>query len=247
MSFLLDVLSLAFIGYVTVNVQRLIVVLQGDIWKRGRSRRFVWTLGVAVTAIFIGLSTLLYLDIIPFFSIQGSDWMLNSGLPLNLQRSSATDILAVLIFVSYPGWFQIGVWSGEYAFRQVPRILRAVVSAAFPSGGAIPLSAEDVKAHDAVNALIKRMPKSYREAFNVLLVTMNSPILVFALTGKTMHFTDLTPDEQVQYLAALQKTPVLNGAGYALKILASFGYYIREEVGKHIGYDGSFLRRSYVR
>lgn len=203
--------------------------------------------GLLVTATFIGVSTLLYFDIIPFFTIQGSDWMLNSGLPLNLQRSFVMDILAVPIFLSYPGWFQVGVWSGEYALRQVPRILRAVVNASFPRGGAILLGAEDVKAHEAAALLMKRMPSSYEEAFRVLLVVINSPVLVFALTGKMKHFTELTPDEQVDYLDTLATTPILNGLGYVLKILSAFGYYIREEVGDQIGYDGSFLRRSYVK
>jgi len=247
MSFLLDVISLALIGFFTVNAQRIIVVLQGDVWKHGRSRRFIWAIGAAVTATFITVSSLLYLDIIPFFTIKGSDWMLNSGLPLNLQRSSATDIIAVVIFLSYPGWFQLGVLSAGYAFRRVPRILTAVVNASFPRGGAIPLGAEDVNAADASTILVNGMLPSYQEAFKVLLVAVDSPILVFAITQEMKHFTELTRDQQVSYLRALQTTPVLSAVGHLLKTLASFGYYVQEKVATEIGYDGNFLRRSYVR
>jgi hypothetical protein len=246
LSFLLDVISLALIGFFTVNAQRIIVVLQGDIWKRGRSKRFIWIIGSAVTATFVTVSTLLYLDVIPFFTIKGSDWMLNSGLPLNLQRSPTVDAIAVLIFLSYPGWFQLGVLSADYTFRRVPGILTAVVNASFPRGGAIPFGAEDVDAAYASTVLVNGMLPSYQEAFKVLLVVVDSPIFVFAITQEMKHFTELTKDQQVSYLRALQTTPVLSAVGHLLKTLASFGYYVQEKVAAEIGYDGSFLRRSYV-
>ena len=247
MSFLLDIMALIILGYFTIKAQRIIVFLQGNVWAKGRARDFVWKVGGVVIGAFWVVSSLLYVDVLPFFTIKGSDWMLNSGLPLGLVRSALTDTLAVPMFLSYTLWFQVGVWSGEFAFRRTPAILAAVVNASFPRGGAIPMGAEDVKAAEAASVLVRSLPKSYQEGFKILLLVIDSPLLVYGLTGKAMHFRELPQTDQVGFLATLQKDPILSNAGHLFKILASFGYYIQESVGKEIGYDESLIRRSYVR
>ena len=41
--------------------------------------------------------------------MSGSDWMLNSGLDTELSRQPGTDVLAVLLFASYPLWMRLGL------------------------------------------------------------------------------------------------------------------------------------------
>lgn len=69
-----------------------------------------------VTGVFLVASVLLYLDVFPFWIgewIEGSDWMLNSGLGTELSRSAGTDVLAAIILVSYPLWAWVGLDVGR--------------------------------------------------------------------------------------------------------------------------------------
>ena len=98
MSFLLDPPALVIIGIV--------------IDRYGDSRTQKNRIGAAVVAIFLSVSTLLYLDVLPWWWggwIEGSDWMLNSGLPTTVERSPGIDILAVLQFAAYPLWMRLGL------------------------------------------------------------------------------------------------------------------------------------------
>lgn len=98
MSFLLDPPALVVIGLL---LQRYV----------DRPETRTW-LAAAVVAVFIGVSTLLYLDILPWWWGQwmsGSDWMLNSGLATDLQRQPGTDVLAVILFAAYPFWMKLGL------------------------------------------------------------------------------------------------------------------------------------------
>lgn len=101
MSFLLDPPALVIIG----------VVISRYVDSQSRRNQ----VAVVVVAVFIGVSTLLYLDVIPWWLggwMSGSDWMLNSGLDTNLTRSPGTDVLAVVLFASYPLWMKLGLEVG---------------------------------------------------------------------------------------------------------------------------------------
>jgi hypothetical protein len=98
MSFLLDPPSLVVLGYL--------------IGRFGRSRTSRARLAVVVVAVFLIVSGLLYLDVIPWWLggwIDGSDWMLNSGLPTAVERGPGIDVLAVILFASYPLWMKLGL------------------------------------------------------------------------------------------------------------------------------------------
>ena len=98
MSFLLDPPALLLTG---VAIGR---------YVDARSRRT--RLAVGVVAVFVVVSTLLYLDFLPWWFgewMSGSDWMLNSGLDTELSRQPGTDVLAVLLFASYPLWMRLGL------------------------------------------------------------------------------------------------------------------------------------------
>ena len=102
MSFLLDPPALVIIGVL--------------IRRYTDSRRTANRLATGVVGIFLVVSTLLYLDILPWWWgtwISGSDWMLNSGLPTNVTREPGIDILAVLLFAAYPLWMKLGLDIGD--------------------------------------------------------------------------------------------------------------------------------------
>lgn len=98
MSFLLDPPALVLLG-----------VIIGRYVDSGRRRV---RLAAGVVGIFVVGSSLLYLDVVPWWWgewIAGSDWMLNSGLGTDLTRQPGMDILAVVIFASYPLWMKLGL------------------------------------------------------------------------------------------------------------------------------------------
>lgn len=98
MSFLLDPPALVLLG-----------IIIGRSVDSGRRRV---RLAAGVVGIFVVGSTLLYLDVVPWWWgewIAGSDWMLNSGLGTDLTRQPGTDVLAVVIFASYPLWMKLGL------------------------------------------------------------------------------------------------------------------------------------------
>ncbi|MFP4530758.1 MAG: hypothetical protein ACLFNC_05640 [Halodesulfurarchaeum sp.] len=102
MSFLLDPPALVIIG----------VVIDRYIDARSRRNR----LAAGVVAMFVVVSTLLYLDVLPWWFgewMSGSDWMLNSGFDTDLTREPGTDVLAVVLFASYPLWMRLGLDVGE--------------------------------------------------------------------------------------------------------------------------------------
>lgn len=102
MSFLLDPPALVIIG----------VVISRSVDSRARRNG----LAAGVVAVFVVVSTLLYLDILPWWLggwMSGTDWMLNSGLDTDLTRGAGTDVLAVVLFAAYPLWMRLGLDVGE--------------------------------------------------------------------------------------------------------------------------------------
>lgn len=102
MSFLLDPPALVILGLVISRYT-------GSDQSRNR-------LAVAVVTIFIAVSTLLYLNVLPWWLgewMSGSDWMLNSGLDTDLRRQRGTDVLAIVMFAAYPLWMRLGLDLGD--------------------------------------------------------------------------------------------------------------------------------------
>lgn len=102
MSFLLDPPALVVLG-----------VLIGRYVPRRSTRR---TLAAGIVGIFIVVSGLLYLDILPWWFgewMSGSDWMLNSEVGTTLEREDGTDVLAVVMFAAYPLWMKLGLDIGR--------------------------------------------------------------------------------------------------------------------------------------
>ena len=102
MSFLLDPPALVLLGLL--------------IGRYVRSSATRTRLALAIVAIFLCVSALLYVDVLPWWLgewMSGSDWMLNSGLDTDLTRQPGTDVLAVVMFAAYPLWITLGLRLGD--------------------------------------------------------------------------------------------------------------------------------------
>src|SRR5919198_82563 len=217
MSFLLDPAILLLIGLLVGKVNYLTMIFDHRFFERGKRfeslrtghKLFLasgWNLlviGVIVNSIFWSYSSLLYIDLIYFpwplpKLLEGSDWMLNSGLPLGLQRTQGTDVVAVIIFASYPLWYYFGTQMGlagtktrEQRLKERDRIIAELLRTAMPRGGVIPVSADDIDAIGSVKDYFEKLPSISRTALTILLFVFDSHFIVFALTGKWKRFVDL--------------------------------------------------------
>lgn len=259
LSFLLDPPALLLIGFLAGQVHYLIVVFGDRIITRGASRRNLAIFGVAAVVIFWAYSALLYLGVTyfpwPFPRwYGGTEWMLNSGLPLGLAQTSATDIIAVVIFATYPLWFYFGTKLGLPGARlsstrrkkERSRIIEALVATAFPEGGAIAPGAAEVGAAGSVEKLLTEVPPLYSDSLSLLFFVFDSRFFVLAFTGRWKRFVDLdsvegSTYEKGRYLEAWEANPFLLGISQALRIAASFGYYTKPEVYSLINYSGPMV------
>jgi hypothetical protein len=259
MSFLLDPLALLVIGFVVSKVNYLTVIFQNRFFTRGASKRYVIIFGILVTALFWAYSSLLYLNVIYFpwplpRWFGGPDWMLNSGFPFGLSRSSNTDIAAVVIFATYPAWFFLGAELGlagtkltnKRRLEERDLIIKELVRAAFPVGGAIPAGADQVDSAGTVKELLTKIPRDLSSALTMLLFVFDSRFLVFALTGKWKRFVKLDelPGrtlEKRRYFEAWETNPYLVTVVQILKVVTSFGYFTKPAAYKSIGYSGPLI------
>ncbi len=113
MSFLLDPPALLVIGLLGGVLYRLTRVFLDRVFGRNSTLKALRTFEAIVTLAFWVYSALLYLGVIyfpwPFPRLyDGIDWMLNSGLPLQLSRSRTTDVIGLAIFAIYPFWIWLG-------------------------------------------------------------------------------------------------------------------------------------------
>jgi hypothetical protein len=271
MSFLLDPGILLLIGLLVGKVNYLTMIFDDRFFTRGKRFKFLpsghelflasgWNLfviGVIVTSIFWSYSSLLYIDLIYFpwplpKLFDGSDWMLNSGLPLGLQRSLAADIAAVIIFASYPFWYWLGTRMGlagmkireKQRLKERDRIMTEVLRTAIPKGGIIPLGADDVDAIGSVKDFLEKVPSISSTALTILLFVFDSHFIVFALTGKWKRFVDLDGDDKAstrekrKYMEAWESNPHFLSIIQVLRLVACFGYYTKKDVWKYIDYEG---------
>lgn len=271
MSFLLDPPILLLIGLLAGKVNYLTMIFDDSLFTRGKRIDLLQTghevflasgwnllvIGLIVNAVFWSYSSLLYTDVIYFpwplpKLFEGSDWMLNSGLPLGLQRTQATDIAAVIIFASYPFWYWLGNRMGlagmkireKHILKERDRIMTQVLRTAIPKGGVIPPGADDVNVVRSVKDFFEKAPSTFNTALTIILFVFDSHFIVFALTGKWKRFVDLDDDneastrEKRKYMEAWESNPHFLSIIQVFKLLACFGYYTKKEIWKYIDYEG---------
>jgi len=256
LSFLLDPLALVAIGFVAGKAYYLLVAFGTKILERGPLKKGLFIAGAAVVSLFWVYSALLYLNVIyfpwPFPSwYGGTAWMLNSGLPLGLTRNGVSDVLALVIFATYPVWFYAGTELGLAGHRltkgqrltERDRIIGQVVDTVFPKGGAIAPGAAEVDTLGSVDSLLRKIPPMFADGLVVLLFVFDSRFFVLMFTGRWKRFVDLDDkpggnSEKRKYLQAWSSNPYLASATQILTVAASYGYYTKPQVYKEIGYSG---------
>ena len=256
MSFLIDPLALLFLGFVSAKAYHLLAIFGDRIFRRGALKKELVIAGAVIVAIFWAYSALLYLNVIYFpwplpLWYDGTDWMLNSGLPAGLTRTSSSDVIATVLFAVYPLWFYAGTRLGLSGHRQTSgqrlrernRIVRDLVATTFPKGGAIPPGASEVDSAAVVESLFKKIPPLFDDSLTILLFVFDSRFLVLAFTGRFKRFVDLDGEEDVtseklKYLMAWNSNSFLVSISQILRITASFGYYTRPQVYKLLDYIG---------
>lgn len=86
-------------------------------------RLWIVTLGVAIVSLFIGISVLLYLDVIrwqiPFImDMKGSTWMFHTDLT-GIHKADVQDLFVVIMFAIYPLWYYLGFICAQYILKQL--------------------------------------------------------------------------------------------------------------------------------
>lgn len=256
LSFLLDPVALVVVGFIAGKAYYLLGAFGTTVITRGALKKGLAIAGAAVVAAFWVYSALLYVNAIDFpwpfpAWYSGTDWMLNSGLPLGLARSSLSDVAAVVVFATYPVWFYAGTELGLAGHRltrgqrlaERNRIISQVVDTVYPRGGAIAPGAADVGTLGLVDSLLRKIPPMFAEGLLVLFFVFDSRFFVLMFTGKWKRFVDLDDNpadtsEKRKYLQAWSSNPYLASATQVLTVAASYGYYTRPQVYKEIGYAG---------
>jgi hypothetical protein len=260
LSFLLDPPALLLIGFLIGKAYYLAMVFADRLFKRSSLRSGLIGVGIAVVGIFWIYSSLLYLNVISFpwpFPrwYGGTDWMLNSGLPLGLGRSGATDVTGLVIFATYPLWFYLGTELGLAGHRlgrgqrlkERHEIIKQLVGTIFPVGGAIPPSASEVDTTSLVESLLARIPPLYSDALSSVFFVFDSRFFVLAFTGRWTRFVNLdgkkadSTFEKRKYLDVWQSNPYLVSVCQILRITASYGYYSRPKVYSLLDYPGPLI------
>lgn len=242
-------------GFVAGKAYYTLIVFGEKLFTRGSSKRYLLVAGAIVVIIFWAYSALLYLDVVnfpwPFPKwFGGTDWMLNSGLPLGLERTSDADIFAVVVFATYPLWFYLGTEVGLSGSRlgrgarikERNRIITELVKTSFPEGGAIPPSAEDVHAEGSIEDLLARIPPFFSDSMTIIMFVFDSRFFVYRFTGKWKRFVDLdsgsSTREKRNYLNIWESNNYFASIAEVFKLLVAFGYYTKPAVYKRLGYDG---------
>jgi hypothetical protein len=256
MSFLLDPPALLILGFIVARLNYLTVIFRNRFFTRGASRRYVLYAGVFFVLLFWLYSSLLYLGVIDFpwpFPrwFGGTDWMLNSGLPLGFTRSPTTDVAAWVIFATYPFWYYLGSELGFAGHRlfarqretERDRILSELAKTIFPKGGAIPAGAEEVGTAAEVKKLLTKIPQEFNAGFTLILFVFDSRFLVFAFTGRWSRFVNLDRDpasteEKRKYLDAWEANPYLITVVQIMRVIMGFGYFTKKPVYQEFGFNG---------
>jgi hypothetical protein len=207
-----------------------------------------------VVGVFWVYSAALYLGIIYFpwpfpYWYAGTDWMLNSGLPLGLARGSASDMAAVVVFATYPLWFYLGTELAKAGHRLTKaqrtsernRIIEELANSEYPRGGAIPPGASDVGTSASVESLLSKIPPLFDDALTLLLFVFDSRFFVLAFTGRWKRFVDLDPEEKVRYMDVWESNTFLVSVAQVLRITISYGYFTKQPVYETFGYNGPMV------
>jgi len=253
-SFLLDPPALLVLGFIAGKIYNLSMVFADRLLRRGPLKRELFITGTVIVLIFWIYSSLLYLNTInfpwPFAPMYGgTDWMLNSGLPLGVAKNQTTDIIAVIVFATYPFWFYLGTklslaghrLTNSQKIRERNKIIEEVVKTMYPKGGAIQPGASEIGSAKVVENLLTKIPALYCDALTMLFFVFDSRFLVLVFTGKWRRFVQLDDSEKLKYVEAWESNSFLSGAAEVFNLTTAYSYYTNRDVYERIGYNGPMI------
>jgi len=120
-------------------------------------------------------------------------------------------------------------------------VISAFADRVVPRGGPYDLGALDTGVVEFFDGFAATdFPEVQKDFRNAITLLEHGPLFI---TFTFKRFTEMTPEEQDEYLAAWQssKNALLRGAFVGFKRLCFMGFYINEGVWPHIGYEGPLV------
>ena len=214
------------VGFLTVRANYLLIIFLGKVFSTGTaSSRFAATGVLASLVVFIGVS-------------------------LGVPEVTLTGRLVVTAL--FLGSFTVGVVTAqeESSPQEIRRITEALFETVFPQD---PVVSQILQTSAATTAesILNTMPASSQAAIVLLHAVFDSRTLVLFVSLREgrlrwRRFVNLSPTDRREYLEDWRTDPRLAYGAHALQILTSYAYYVKKEVGRRIGYDGTLLRASYL-
>ncbi len=120
--------------------------------------------------------------------------------------------------------------------NRLRRVLDSIGEEMFPSGGAIPYSAQDVHLTDYLMNFLDRLPSKQANMITLLLLSYEH--LVPLLYLRWGRFSSLSSEDRIFLLETLHDSRIypLRMLNVALRLIVTFGYMADERVLKEMGY-----------
>jgi len=120
-------------------------------------------------------------------------------------------------------------------------VMSAFAERVVPGGGPYDIGAADARVVEFFDEFAATdYPEVQKDFKSVISLFEHGPLF---LQRSTKRFTEMTPDEQDEYLKKWETSDsvVLRGAFVGIKKLCMMGFYTSELVWPHIGYDGPLV------
>ena len=149
------------------------------------------------------------------------------------------------IAVTVLGAWAVVTMSGEQARARNEELLRAVLDALVPRGGAFPIGAADTDLDGAVGGYFERLHPLGPVGLGFLLHALEYGTVVFE---RTRPFSQLDPAARERALAAWESSRLglRRQLIASLKLVGLLHFYERRETWDGIGYDDAHLRRKLL-
>ena len=212
------------IGFFSVKINHLLIILTGKLVSSGHAQRRYIVIGVISTAIVF----FLYMYFVP-----------------------ASDLAyGIIIAVVYVILFTIGVLTAEARFSQACDILHMIINSMYADTKDGNTATGD--AFEISKRMLNHIQPANKEALLLLAFFFDSRFAVFFISAfitkkfVAKRFIDITSEQQHEYITSWHNTFGLTLAIKALKSITSFAYFTSHYSWDDIGYNGGVLKRSYL-
>ena len=120
-------------------------------------------------------------------------------------------------------------------------VVKAFAARILPPGGAFAQGADDIDVLRYFDTIVSSQPPETQKDMRSGILLLEYRALLFRLSGK--RFTRMSPDLQDAYLKSWETGTValFRGIFRGYKKICCLGFFSKEEVWPHIGYDGRWV------